>query len=435
MLERVLEKAQRVAQEAEVFHLQQVETPVHFEANRVKSIETRELTGAALRIVRDGRVGFSSTTNLGDLDGLVSAAVETAPFGAEARLQFPGPEAYPEVPVYDAAVGQTSVEQMVQVGQGVVDGVRAHSAEVQVEGGVSRSVQTVSLMNTRGGQFQYTKTTYGLGFEGTLIRDTDMLFVFDALSSCHPLADGSQLVTSMVGQLEHAKETVPLSAGTMPVLFTPFAVAGVLLSPLLAGLNGKAVLQGTSPLVDRLGERIVDQRFTLTDDPTIPFIPGSRLSDDEGIPSRRLPLIEKGVATSFLYDLQTAGQAGTSSTANASRGLGSLPGPSASVLLVQEGDATLQELLSAMGEGLVVERLLGAGQSNILGGDFNANVLLGYKVEGGQIRGRVKDCMISGNVYQALNRLVGIGSEARWVGGGLRTPPVACGEIGVATKA
>ena len=270
MLERVLEKAQRVAQEAEVFHLQQVETPVHFEANRVKSIETRELTGAALRIVRDGRVGFSSTTNLGDLDGLVSAAVETAPFGAEARLQFPGPEAYPEVPVYDAAVGQTSVEQMVQVGQGVVDGVRAHSAEVQVEGGVSRSVQTVSLMNTRGGQFQYTKTTYGLGFEGTLIRDTDMLFVFDALSSCHPLADGSQLVTSMVGQLEHAKETVPLSAGTMPVLFTPFAVAGVLLSPLLAGLNGKAVLQGTSPLVDRLGERIVDQRFTLTDDPTIP---------------------------------------------------------------------------------------------------------------------------------------------------------------------
>ena len=62
-----------------------------------------------------------------------------------------------------------------------------------------------------------------------------------------------------------------------------------------------------------------------------------------------------------------------------------------------------------MGEGLVVERLLGAGQSNILGGDFNANVLLGYKVEGGQIRGRVKDCMVSGNVYQALNRLVGIG--------------------------
>ena len=418
-----------------MFHLQQVDTPVHFEANHVKSIETREITGVALRIIRDGRVGFSSTTDLSDLDALVDAAVETAPFGAEATLQFPGPAEYPEVPVYDAAVGQTPTEETVRVGQGVVDGIRAHSSDLLVEGGVSRSVQTLSLMNTRGGQFQYTKTTYGLGIEATLIRGTDMLFLFDSVSSCHPVEDGAELVSSILEQLQYAKETVSLSSGAMPVLFTPVAVRGVLLPSLLAGLNGKSVLQGTSPLAEKLGERIVDPRFTLIDDPTLPFVPGSRPSDDEGSPSRKLSLVDQGVAGSFLYDLQTAGQAGVSGTASAGRGLGSLPGPSTSVLTVQEGDASFDELLATMGDGLVVERLLGAGQSNILGGDFNANVLLGYKVEGGRIRGRVKDCMVSGNVYQALSSLVGIGSEARWVGGSLHAPPIACDGVSVATKA
>ena len=81
-----------------------------------------------------------------------------------------------------------------------------------------------------------------------------------------------------------------------------------------------------------------------------------------------------------------------------------------------------------------MERLLGAGQSNILGGEFNANVLLGYKVEAGKVVGRVKDCMVSGNVYHALSNLVGIGSEGRWVGGGLYTPAIGCAQVGVATK-
>ena len=434
ILDSLLEKARSVAEEAEVFHLEQVDTPVRFEANRVKSIETRELAGSALRIIREGRIGFSATTNLSDPDSLVRGAAEVAPFGAQARFQFPGPESYPEVPVYDSAVEQTPLEQMVQLGQSVVDGVRAYSSEVQVEGTVSRSVQTVTMMNTRGGRFQYTKTTYGLGFEGTIIRGTDMLFVSDRESSCHPLKDASAVVASIVRQLEYARETAVVASKTMPVIFTPFSVASVLLSPLLTALNGRTVLQGTSPLGEKLGQQIVDPRFALIDDPTIPFIPGSRFCDDEGTPSRRLPLIERGVAANFLYDLQTAGQAGAVSTGSAGRGISSPPGPSAGLLLVQEGDATLEQLMATMGEGLVVERLLGAGQSNILGGDFNANVLLGYKVEAGRVVGRVKDCMVSGNAYQALNNLLGIGSEARWVGGSLHTPPIGCAEVRVSTK-
>ena len=87
-----------------------------------------------------------------------------------------------------------------------------------------------------------------------------------------------------------------------------------------------------------------------------------------------------------------------------------------------------------MKKGLVIEQLMGAEQGNILGGDFSGNVLLGYKVESGKIVGRVKDTMVSGNVYQILKEGLAIGSEARWVGSFLKTPPLYCPSLSVASK-
>ncbi|MCK4863565.1 MAG: TldD/PmbA family protein, partial [Dehalococcoidales bacterium] len=77
---------------------------------------------------------------------------------------------------------------------------------------------------------------------------------------------------------------------------------------------------------------------------------------------------------------------------------------------------------------------MGAEQGNILGGDFSGNVLLGYKVENGKIVGRVKDTMVSGNIYKMLKDIAAIGSEARWISGFLQTPPLYCKGISVSSK-
>jgi PmbA protein len=87
-----------------------------------------------------------------------------------------------------------------------------------------------------------------------------------------------------------------------------------------------------------------------------------------------------------------------------------------------------------MKEGLVVEQLIGAEQGNVLGGEFSGNVLLGYKVEGGEFVGRVKDTMVSGNIYDALRELAAIGSEAKWVGSILKTPALYLPSLAVASK-
>jgi PmbA protein len=432
--EKILERAAAAADEAEVFHVTSSSTPVRFEANLVKSVDSNESAGAAVRLIKNGRVGFASTSDLDDIDDLIEAALETAPFGAKAKFHFPGPADYPDVPVYDPAVERVTLEEMTALGQRVVDELRAYSDEVQVEGGVSRSTSAIMLLNSAGASVSYPRSSFRIGFEGTVIHGEDMLFTSDSKSDVHPLSDTAEIVANIVRQLEWAKEIASVQTKTMPVILLPSVVASILLNPLLAGLNGKAVFQGTSPLGEKLGEKIVDERFSLIDDSTLPYIPASRRSDDEGVPSRRMALIDRGVAANFLYDLQTAGLAGKVSTGSGERGLGSLPAPSSGVLLVGEGDTTLDAMIADIGEGLIVEGLLGAGQSNILGGDFNANVLLGYKIENGQVVGRVKNTMISGNAYEALNNILAVGSEGRWKRGSLYAPPIAIAGISVSAN-
>jgi len=94
---------------------------------------------------------------------------------------------------------------------------------------------------------------------------------------------------------------------------------------------------------------------------------------------------------------------------------------------------SFDDMVRGLDEGLVVEQLMGATQTNVLGGDFSGNVLLGYKVEKGEMVGRVKDTVVSGNIYRALAGAISVGSEARWVGA-VHTPAVLCPDLAVGVR-
>ncbi|MCH8190680.1 MAG: TldD/PmbA family protein [Chloroflexi bacterium] len=433
-MERILERALKSCQQAEVFRLRRRETPVSFEANRLKMLETKESSGTALRVVKDGRIGFSATNNPDDVDGLVERAVELAEFGAEARFSLPGPAELADVAVYDEATERLTVEAMVGLGQRMIDDLLKANRDLVCEAGVTKSVGAVEIMNSNGGQAGYERSTFSMALHGTLIRGTDMLFVGDWASSCRPDLDPDAITQRVIRQLELAMETAEAPSGEMPVLFSPRGVASAFIGPLATALNGRTVLQGASPLQGKLGQQLLDQRISIWDDPTVPLRPGSRGVDDEGVPTRRTTLFDHGVPTAFLYDLQTAGQAGAESTGSGSRGLGSLPTPSTSVILVDVGETPNDDIIGGIDDGLLVEQLLGAGQGNVLGGEFGGNVLLGYRIKNGRIQGRVKNTMISGNVYDALNKIVAIGDTAEWVGGSLSTPPICCLGVTVSKK-
>ena len=148
----------------------------------------------------------------------------------------------------------------------------------------------------------------------------------------------------------------------------------------------------------------------------------------------RTVLVDHGVAKQYLSDLQTAAALGSRSTGSAHRAIGSMPAPGSSVVLVGPGTTPYSGLIAGMDKGIVVEILLGAGQSNVIGGDFQGNVLLGFAVENGRITGRIKDTLVSGNVYSALSNIAGISKEVEWVRGSVRTPAILCRGVSVSSK-
>ncbi|MFC1918264.1 TldD/PmbA family protein [Chloroflexota bacterium] len=431
--EEILEKVRQVEAEAEVFSVATEETEIRFEANRLKHLQTSQTNSVALRLVKDGRIGYATAAGEFDADALVRGAVETAQFGMEAKFQFPGKAAYPEVAVFDDAVPRVGIDKMMQLGKEMIARITSDTQDIVCGAGVEKGTVSVSIVNSRGGEASYRKSFFSMALEGSLIRGTDMLFVGESQSSCHPLLESGTVTEEVLRQLELAKGRAITPTSSLPVIFSPNGVASAFLFPLMTAFSGKTVLEGASPVGGRLGQQVFDRKFSLYDDATLAYRPGSRLCDDEGVPSQRTPLIQEGIVSNYLYDLQTAAQAKRKSTGSGSRARGVVT-PAPAAFVVAPGEATFGEMVGDIKEGLVIEYLMGAQQGNVLGGDFSGNVLLGYKIENGKMVGRVKDTMVSGNIYQVLREIVAVSTEVKWVGSSLLAPYIYCPGLSVATQ-
>ncbi|MEO0807968.1 MAG: metallopeptidase TldD-related protein, partial [Cyanobacteria bacterium J06643_4] len=79
-------------------------------------------------------------------------------------------------------------------------------------------------------------------------------------------------------------------------------------------------------------------------------------------------------------------------------------------------------------EAIVVDQMMGEGGD--ITGDLAINLELGYLVRKGEIMGRVKDAMVTGNTYTALNELIAMGNDSDWAGS-TYTPSVVVGSLSV----
>jgi len=286
-------------------------------------------------------------------------------------------------------------------------------------------VSETRVANTAGAEGAYRATAVGVSADVWRIAGDDVLTVGDEITGADLPAqrelDG--LVQSITARLGFALTIAAPPEGALPVVFTPAGLSAVLL-PITQGLSGKAVLQGISPLGKKVGERVFDERFALTDDPLVPGRAASRPLDDECVPSRVTSLVERGVVRRFVYDLETAARARTASTGHGQRGIFGKPVPAYTNLILGETGNGKRErspqfgggLLGDIKDGLVVDELIGVGQGNVIGGAFSHPVALAYRVERGEITGRVKDAAVAGNVYELLGRIAGFGNDARWSG-------------------
>jgi len=428
-MERALELALKKAEAAEVICDEDESRCARFEDNRLQSLSTSGHRGMGLRVIRNGRIGFSSTTDISRVEELVEHAIHAAEFGEEARFSFPSSCEPGGVKTYDRATAETGHERMVEIGRDGLDRVLASRPEAQCGGDVSCSAGRRRLINSSGLDIEYEHSDAAMGLHALVVRDSGLLGVGEGEDSARLTGDLRKHAEAVVRKLDLAEKEVRLSACKLPVIFPPKA-GGILLQSLMSNVNGKLLQKGVSILTGRLGEDVLSERITIMNDPSVDYAAGSGWVDGEGTSCRTFPLFEKGVFRNFLYDLQTAGLMNAKPTGSGYRSFGSMPAPGHANIILEPGDVTFEEMLRGMERGVVVDQVLGAGQSNVLVGEFSVNIELGFLVENGEVVGRVKDSMVSGNAFDALNRIRWLGSELEWHGD-LALPAICIDELSV----
>jgi PmbA protein len=420
VIERLVAAIRSRADGGDALWRQSEHTTISFESGRLKACGITEETGVNLRVLRNGKVGVAGTTTAA-LDDLLSRALASAELGESVDIVFPRAGALPDVATHDTTAADASLDRLTSIGAELVSRLTRPGCQINVS--IEREIATTRVVGTGGVDASYRATGVAVSVDLARFAGDDVLFLSDQYQGTDlPTArDLDAVVRTIDERYDRALTVVQPPEGALPVVFTPQGLAAILL-PLRQALSGKVVLQGISPLGTKVGETVFDAAFSITDDPLLPHRPASRPIDDEGTPSRRLPLVERGVVRAFIYDLETAARAGTQSTGHGTRGTFGKPVAEYSNVVVGSrvvdgGAAPLGGgLVAEVRDGLVIDELIGVGQGNVIGGAFSHPVALAYRIERGEITGRVKDAAVAGNVYELLKRIAGFGADGRWQG-------------------
>ncbi|MGC9395472.1 MAG: TldD/PmbA family protein [Anaerolineae bacterium] len=430
----ILKQLTTQADQVEVVEIQREATSVSYESNRLKASQVEETSGIAVRVVKDGQLGFAATSDTAATAKLVDNVLESAAYGDKIPLVFPSPQPAPDVVTYDPKIVEVPIPRLVEIGQEIVDLFLEVESESQVFVDLKRGVQSAKVRNHAGTDIAFQRSPLSIDVRIDRVQEDDVLMMFDTSGTTTWQENYMASAQELAEKLHLAKRNATVKSGRMPVIFSPTG-ALVLALPVLPAINGKNVYKGISPMRDKLGEKIFDEKLTIIDDPTISGKFASAAYDDEGVAHRRTTLIKNGVLNSFIYDLKTAAQAGAQSTGNGSRSLFNPPRPSTTNFCIQPGNISLKEMLAGMDEGLLVEYPLGLGQGNIISGAFSNTWSLAFKVEKGEIVGRVKDISIAGNIYEMLQNIAALSRETAWIYNNFNLPYILLNTVNVVAKA
>jgi len=207
-------------------------------------------------------------------------------------------------------------------------------------------------------------------------------------------------------QVDHPEKG---EAGKHDVIFDTLFL-GSLADQIVGRAGAFTVLAGLSPLKDKIGQQIAHEGVTLYDDATTRSI-GSRPWDDEGVPTRKTAVVEKGVLKTYLHNTSTAKLFKTATTGNAG-----LVAPTSYALAVEPGDRTKEELFAEVRDGLYVTNTWYTRYQSYVTGDFSTIPRDGiFRIKDGEIAGAVKDLRLTDNILGVWQRMEALSKERQEV--------------------
>jgi TldD protein len=203
----------------------------------------------------------------------------------------------------------------------------------------------------------------------------------------------------------------PAPAGTMEVVLGP-GWPGILLHEAIGhGLEGDFNRKQTSAFTDLLGKSVASEHCTVIDDGTMPGRRGSLNVDDEGTPTQRNVLIERGVLRGYLQDRLNARLMGMAPTGNGRReSFMCIPMPRMTNTFMLAGDAAPDAIIRSVKRGLYAVSF-GGGQVDITSGNFVFSASEAYLIEDGRVTAPVKGATLIGNGPEVLKRVTMVGND------------------------
>lgn len=411
-------------------------TTVRAYGGDVESLTVADTAAVGVRVLRDGRAGFASAGTLdGDVaDALLGEARDNLTFAApDPHLRLAEPDDVPPVvhdlwddrveatPLDDKVAMAIELERATLAGDPRVHGVRSSTYG-------DRQSQSV-LVSSTGMDVANRSTMASVGV-AALASEGDRTqngAASDAARSPVTL-DIARVADEAVERATSLLAATQPESARVSLVLEPRMAASIL--GIVGGmLSAERLLKGRTPFADRVGDVIADPRVSLVDDPTDPASYGARSWDGEGLTARRNPLITNGVLDGFLHNSHTASQAGTTSTASASRGARSTPGVSWHALALAPGEGTLDDLIEGVSLGVLVQSMTGLHSGvNAISGDFSVGVE-GRMIRDGALAEPIREATVASTLPRLLLDVSAIGADLDHRPGAVSCPTVVFDDV------
>lgn len=406
------------ADEVEIFAQTAHSISADIEKHDLQTSSSQQETMIGIRAIVNQQVGFACTNVLDELEATCADAVKLAKASPTDKNNIlPTPVAFePVADLYDPKAESFSVSDAVQQTIRMIETADSIDSRLILGGGAfAVNLQTRCIVNSRGidlAEKSSLFTYYALATAKDGAKVSNMAFHFDAAHS----VDGIDVGPVAARACQDALGSLGAVQGESfvgPVILSPGAVQEVLVSLFAFQLDGKNAVRGSSRWGKMLGEAVAHSSLTVTDNGRMSGGVATESFDREGMPHRRLTLIDSGVATALMHNAYTATAMNVANTSHASGSARSTPGIGPTNLSIEPGEATKDELIAGIKQGLLVNRF--SGSSNPISGDFSGVAKAAYLIVDGKLDRPVSGTLIAGNVFEVLQNLSGISSETERV--------------------
>ncbi len=421
-INEICERALQVstADQTEAFCIEGRMRNIYIDGGKINIVTDNNWVGLGVKAVVSGKIGYFSSTikDIVDIKKVVEHSINIARVSPQDPKFKSLPEAKPiggsVQRIYDSNIEGIEYQDVLEMINALIG--EAEQSDVKVMTGLLRlNMFRFKVMNSLGVDFVHNGTTIFMHFTakkdngegvvkrfGTYLKDIDFEEAGRELREKTVLASKAQSFSG---------------SESLEVIIHPQELAG-LLRVITIAANGEYINRRMSPWMGKLGQQVAVPDLTIIDDGRLDGGLRSALADDEGVPTTRKTIIEKGILKNYFYDSYNSNIANTESTGNGfRRGIISVEDThtrmascSASNIVVERGGKSFEELVSEIERGILIFKFA-YPQADPITGNFGLEIRNAVLIQNGSETKSIKHALLAGNMYKALANITGIGNK------------------------